>query len=615
MLGLNIASLFVKVGADLSDLDAKMKNIDKSLKPLEDVVNKLSKVGIAVGLALTGVGLASEKLVGDAKKVDASLGSIALTMGVSEQSVRDLMLSMVDAGFTMDEAVATYDALSKAGVRNIDDMRKSAETYDMLSHAIGESADVIATGLVPAMNAYKIPLADTSKHVDAVTYALKNTNLTFDEYSNFLTKTGPSMSKFGLSLEDTTAALVELYKKGMTGKQAIAAIEAAVKSANPDLSEMADKAATAADENLHLADDLSIARMRLDELRSSQHVSNSTMATAELRVKDLTEKMDENNKTIADYQTATQNVKTPSENFYNALGITGGKANDAAKGLADAKGKTEEYAEIVEKKYTVFDTFQVELGKIAYNLGETLKPMDPINAGLITMGPALTGIASSLKIINSVGGIGGALALGTTGLAIGAVVLGAWGLSQALAEIAKSLGAGPETIARYQESWLNVVPVLGPVYLFLEDMNKQLDYLRTHPASQATETNPTGESSPEGYGGTFENPPVSRADARAMFKSENPHWHQQGFTMTDEELRAFLISKGRVPAFREGGTVPGPVGAPILAMVHGGEDITPPGGAIIHRTELVIPITINLDGRKIGENLVRRIITDGGVRY
>jgi hypothetical protein len=47
-------------------------------------------------------------------------------------------------------------------------------------------------------------------------------------------------------------------------------------------------------------------------------------------------------------------------------------------------------------------------------------------------------------------------------------------------------------------------------------------------------------------------------------------------TFSDEELRRGV---GGIPEFARGGRVPGPVGAPTLAVVHGGETVLPPGVA------------------------------------
>jgi len=38
------------------------------------------------------------------------------------------------------------------------------------------------------------------------------------------------------------------------------------------------------------------------------------------------------------------------------------------------------------------------------------------------------------------------------------------------------------------------------------------------------------------------------------------------------------IPRGALPAFAEGGTVPGPEGSPQMILAHGGETVTPSGG-------------------------------------
>jgi len=61
-----------------------------------------------------------------------------------------------------------------------------------------------------------------------------------------------------------------------------------------------------------------------------------------------------------------------------------------------------------------------------------------------------------------------------------------------------------------------------------------------------------------------------------------------------------LLEKGITPqGFGGGGIVPGPVGRPMLATVHGGEMITPPGGTNIQNY-----ITIELDGRQIANYVI-----------
>ncbi len=66
---------------------------------------------------------------------------------------------------------------------------------------------------------------------------------------------------------------------------------------------------------------------------------------------------------------------------------------------------------------------------------------------------------------------------------------------------------------------------------------------------------------------------------------------------------AGILGKLHVPGFAEGGLVPGALGSPMLAMVHGGETVIPAGriggGGV---GGAVFDITVNLDGETIYRN-------------
>jgi hypothetical protein len=69
------------------------------------------------------------------------------------------------------------------------------------------------------------------------------------------------------------------------------------------------------------------------------------------------------------------------------------------------------------------------------------------------------------------------------------------------------------------------------------------------------------------------------------------------------EARRILTENGFVPSFGGGGTVPGPIGAPMLIRAHGGEEITPPGNEMGPR-ELVVNI-----GNYVGDEASLRALT------
>ena len=70
-------------------------------------------------------------------------------------------------------------------------------------------------------------------------------------------------------------------------------------------------------------------------------------------------------------------------------------------------------------------------------------------------------------------------------------------------------------------------------------------------------------------------------------------------------------TSGNIYGYAKGGVVPGPLGKPTLAMVHGGETITPPGGAgFSPNITINASIASDYDVRKLAEELKRYWVQD-----
>jgi len=83
----------------------------------------------------------------------------------------------------------------------------------------------------------------------------------------------------------------------------------------------------------------------------------------------------------------------------------------------------------------------------------------------------------------------------------------------------------------------------------------------------------------------------------------------QGAMSWISNLGSMRISLPSLPGFAEGGVVPGPVNAPMLAVVHGGETITPVGGITPRGNGAGHSHPIVMDGR-----LVARAVNDQNAR-
>jgi TP901 family phage tail tape measure protein len=447
-----IAELWVKVGADMSDLDKKMQSIDKSLKPLDKLANR----AIVAGTALTGLGLGMEALISDNRKFEASLGSVAYRMGTTTDDVRGLALEMSDVGTSVDEVTATFDELSKTDVK-LPDMKAAAQGYFTFADAFsdqGVTADEAVKAMIPTLNSFNIKSSQFGDHMDTATHALKNTNYTLGEYSDIMEKIAPNAASMNLSFEQTSAIVEMLYKQGKTGKQAISAFNDAFTKANPDVAKYTENISDLKDENAGLDSELTDQQRHLThQIELLKDGQGDTWAEGEAvrdtkdRIAELTEKRDENNKKIDDYTKALTSAQNPSKKFYENLGITEQNAADAAKNISDAKGATEDLAKTANEKYTTFDKFKKQLDDMKLEAGELLEPLDGMDTTLMGIGTSMVTIASAAKIIKDAGGLGSILGLGAGAAGAAGAGAGATGAAGAGAGVAGGLTLGGAAIA------------------------------------------------------------------------------------------------------------------------------------------------------------------------
>ena len=92
----------------------------------QDAKKQWQDAGKVIGAALTAVGAAGLKMVSDARKMNATLGQTALTLGISEKEMRNLALATTDVTFPLESVTKTYDILTRAGMRNTKEMQNAA---------------------------------------------------------------------------------------------------------------------------------------------------------------------------------------------------------------------------------------------------------------------------------------------------------------------------------------------------------------------------------------------------------------------------------------------------------------------------------------------------------
>ena len=208
------------------------QSIDESGKGVESAFQGMQGHLRATGIAFTAVGAAGLKLAADARKLNASLGQVGLTIGASTAEMRNLALATTNVTFKLESVTATFDILSRAGIHNIEVMQDMATTFDTLGDAIGMSAEEVAGILIPAFKALGEELPASTADLDKFTWLVKNTTIDLTEFGSVMDYVAMYGSALSVSLDEMVAIMAVLESRGMSGATATRLFRTAVSQAS-----------------------------------------------------------------------------------------------------------------------------------------------------------------------------------------------------------------------------------------------------------------------------------------------------------------------------------------------------------------------------------------------
>jgi hypothetical protein len=231
--------IVVKFGSDISGLIKGAGDASTALEKFGSSSDKstvsYTKLGVAAATVATSTGLAIVGLTDAAKETNATLAGTAITLGTTTEDMRNLALATSDAGFPLDDTISTFDLLARAGVRGDDQLQSIAKSMDTLGDATGNSAATVTSALIPALNAFDIPLSQVGEHVDGLTYLTKNSTIELTDFTGTMSVLGPKLNDLGLSLEDSEAIMLALSKAGYQGTAATRLFRSAVSDSKGDV--------------------------------------------------------------------------------------------------------------------------------------------------------------------------------------------------------------------------------------------------------------------------------------------------------------------------------------------------------------------------------------------
>ena len=270
----SLGELFVKVGADTSDLE---KGLDGAEKRVSGLGAKFQKAGKAMGAGMTVAGVGMMALTDSSMKTNAALGTTAISLGKTKEEMRDLALETANVTFPLSEVTASFDLLARAGMENADQIAAPATAFDTLGDAIGVPASEVTRSLIPAFNAFGVPLEDAAKHTDTFTHLMRNTTVELSDFSSMLNYLAADLGTMDISMTQSVAVMEALADKGIQGSAATREFRTAVSGAEGDIDLFYSALGLTAEEVAVYTDNVEAADGMTQQFADAQNEQYTTM--------------------------------------------------------------------------------------------------------------------------------------------------------------------------------------------------------------------------------------------------------------------------------------------------------------------------------------------------
>ena len=397
-------------------LDIIINAIDNASKVIEGIGDKGSSAmktlvdnSKAIGAGMTAAGGAIVMLTDSAKKTNAALGVTGLQIGATKDEMRELALATTDATFPLDDVVSTFDLLARAGITSKDELQEIGSAMSDLGTATGNSANYVAQHMIPALNAFNIPLNEFGEHTDTIMHLLRNTTIEMSDFSSTVNRLSPDLDMLGIDLEDTAAILEVLAAKGVQGsaatrefRTAISKVEAAEKELAASNVKVAETEAKLREEREKLNEITENYRYELSKAGDDINKQEAISRKYEKALKDQEEKIADTEAALADYRASVGSASNGLEAFYKELGITADEVATYKQQILEAKGMTRDFADAAAEELGMVDQLKQKWTEWTLIIGSALEPLDGVGAVMTALGPIIMGIGPAMQTLSAI---------------------------------------------------------------------------------------------------------------------------------------------------------------------------------------------------------------------
>lgn len=190
---------------------------------------------LKVAAAAAAATAAIEALARSQAGMTKSTRALARDLDMTEGEIRDVVRSLADATFAVEDVIAVMEIGRQQGIRSVDELKEYAKFWDTVADATGENVERLAE-LGMSLRSLGIEAGEEGEVVNALGLIMRETSFDVTEFLHTIDRSSEEMRDLGIDV-DQAAVLMAAFQEetGMSARSLRQEFRQAVRAADGDL--------------------------------------------------------------------------------------------------------------------------------------------------------------------------------------------------------------------------------------------------------------------------------------------------------------------------------------------------------------------------------------------
>lgn len=209
-------------------IDSAVNNFRKLDEQSAITTANLAKVTAAFA-AITGAAMYLSSAADRVEGLERSGAQAAVTAGMTSDAFYEMADAVDSASDQIEDIISAEEYLTHNGVILEEEIKSLYYSFDLLADGIGQTSTQTERELIPMMRALGIPLQDVTKYTDALTIAVKTTNLSLGDLAYYTKRYGEQFTDMGADIYKIIALFETLSQLAIEGRPMMTKLNEAFK--------------------------------------------------------------------------------------------------------------------------------------------------------------------------------------------------------------------------------------------------------------------------------------------------------------------------------------------------------------------------------------------------